>query len=106
MRCQKRGIDNREGARFCSECAAPLSAKCARCGMDNAPGVKFCDSAAARPVAYAREHDIYFNASVTTSGWQFDLFFDLGPKLTRAAASSAKASHSRNSQYAKQLSED
>jgi 2-polyprenyl-6-methoxyphenol hydroxylase-like FAD-dependent oxidoreductase len=30
--------------------------------------------------AYAREHDVYFNASVATDGWQFDLFFDLGPE--------------------------
>jgi 2-polyprenyl-6-methoxyphenol hydroxylase-like FAD-dependent oxidoreductase len=30
--------------------------------------------------AYAREHDRYFNAAVTTGGWQFDLFFDLGPE--------------------------
>jgi 2-polyprenyl-6-methoxyphenol hydroxylase-like FAD-dependent oxidoreductase len=29
--------------------------------------------------AYAREHDIYFQASIATSGWQSDLFFDLGP---------------------------
>ena len=30
--------------------------------------------------AYAREHDAYFNAAVTAGGWQFDLFFDLGPE--------------------------
>ena len=29
--------------------------------------------------AYAREHDQYFNATVRTGGWQFDLFFELGP---------------------------
>jgi menaquinone-9 beta-reductase len=29
--------------------------------------------------AYARAHDAYFTASITTCGWQFDLFFDQGP---------------------------
>jgi 2-polyprenyl-6-methoxyphenol hydroxylase-like FAD-dependent oxidoreductase len=30
--------------------------------------------------AYARDHDRYFNALVTTECWMFDLFFDLGPE--------------------------
>ena len=43
MHCPKCGTDNREGAKFCSECATPFSAKCPRCGADNSPGAKFCD---------------------------------------------------------------
>jgi menaquinone-9 beta-reductase len=29
--------------------------------------------------SYARERDAYFDASVKTGGWQFDLYFDRGP---------------------------
>src|ERR1700687_2566838 len=43
IRCSKCGADNREGAKFCSECATPFAAKCPRCGADNSPGAKFCD---------------------------------------------------------------
>jgi class 3 adenylate cyclase/tetratricopeptide (TPR) repeat protein len=43
MNCSSCGADNRDGAKFCSECAAPLSAKCARCGATNRPGARFCD---------------------------------------------------------------
>jgi class 3 adenylate cyclase len=43
MRCAKCGAENRDGAKFCNDCAAPMSAKCARCGAVNKPGAKFCD---------------------------------------------------------------
>jgi predicted ATPase/class 3 adenylate cyclase len=43
MRCSKCGVENRESARFCSECAAPLALKCRQCGGTNLPGAKFCD---------------------------------------------------------------
>jgi class 3 adenylate cyclase len=43
VRRTKCGADNREGAKFCSECATPFAAKCPRCGADNSPGAKFCD---------------------------------------------------------------
>src|SRR5262249_51397666 len=38
--------ENREGAKFCGECAAPLadSLVCAKCGTANPKGRKFCDS--------------------------------------------------------------
>ena len=32
IRCTKCGADNREGAKFCSECATPFAVKCPRCG--------------------------------------------------------------------------
>jgi phage FluMu protein Com len=42
---------NREGVKFCSECAAPLSAKCPNCGSINQPGAKFCDECGAQIAA-------------------------------------------------------
>src|SRR5216683_4790397 len=43
MRCIKCGSENREGAKFCNECATPFAAKCPQCGATNPPGAKFCD---------------------------------------------------------------
>src|SRR5271155_1823014 len=43
MRCPRCGSDNREGAKFCSECATPFRAKCSHCGAENSLGAKFCD---------------------------------------------------------------
>ena len=47
IRCTKCGAENREGAKFCSECATSFATKCPRCGAANAPGAKFCDECAA-----------------------------------------------------------
>jgi hypothetical protein len=47
MRCSKCGSDNREGAKFCNECGAPLSNNCSACGALNQPGAKFCDECGA-----------------------------------------------------------
>lgn len=41
---------NRDGARFCSNCAAPLApapVMCPRCGAPNLPGARFCSNCAA-----------------------------------------------------------
>src|SRR5713101_2457354 len=54
MRCQKCGSDNREGAKFCKECASPLSTKCAACRALNQPGAKFCDECGAALVDAAQ----------------------------------------------------
>src|SRR6516225_7497636 len=43
MKCAKCGAENREGAKFCNECAAPIEAACPGCGSKNKPGAKFCD---------------------------------------------------------------
>jgi hypothetical protein len=43
MICPTRGGDNREGAKFCNNCGAPLPLRCPGCGTENRPGAKFCD---------------------------------------------------------------
>jgi class 3 adenylate cyclase/tetratricopeptide (TPR) repeat protein len=43
MKCAKCGAENREGAKFCNECAAPIEASCPKCGSGNKSGAKFCD---------------------------------------------------------------
>jgi class 3 adenylate cyclase/tetratricopeptide (TPR) repeat protein len=43
MKCAECGAENREGAKFCNECAAPIEASCPRCGARNKPSAKFCD---------------------------------------------------------------
>jgi hypothetical protein len=43
MKCTSCGTGNREGAKFCNECAAPIEVSCARCGSRNKQGAKFCD---------------------------------------------------------------
>src|SRR5215468_2103346 len=48
-RCQ---AENREGARFCRECGAPLAVPCSNCGGKVQAGSKFCDSCGA-PLAAA-----------------------------------------------------
>ncbi len=47
MRCSKCGAENREGAKFCKDCATPILAKCTHCGATSQPGSKFCDECAA-----------------------------------------------------------
>ncbi len=46
MVCPSCGHENREGAKFCGECAAALgdTIACPACGMANPGGQKFCDS--------------------------------------------------------------
>ncbi len=51
MSCPSCGHENREDARFCGECAAPLAADltCPSCGRSNPIGQRFCDGCA-RPL--------------------------------------------------------
>ena len=46
MKCRACGHENREGAKFCRECASPLAdaTSCPNCGMPTERGQKFCDS--------------------------------------------------------------
>ncbi len=48
MNCPNCGQENRETARFCGECAAPLGGEtpCPQCGTANPAGQKFCDNCA------------------------------------------------------------
>jgi class 3 adenylate cyclase/predicted ATPase len=46
MICASCGTENREGRKFCSECAAPLAVGCPACGAPNEPGDKFCGECA------------------------------------------------------------
>ena len=47
MICASCGTENREGRKFCSECASPLAVACPACGAPNQPGEKFCGECAA-----------------------------------------------------------
>jgi class 3 adenylate cyclase/tetratricopeptide (TPR) repeat protein len=43
MNCVACHHENRPGAKFCEECAAPLKRACASCGAELRPTAKFCD---------------------------------------------------------------
>ncbi|MCK4696713.1 MAG: zinc-ribbon domain-containing protein, partial [Dehalococcoidia bacterium] len=43
MKCTNCQAENRDSARFCEECAAPLGRKCPNCGTEVRPTAKFCD---------------------------------------------------------------
>src|SRR5271163_1376813 len=76
MRCTKCGADNREGAKFCSDCATPFAAKCPRCGAANKPGAKFCDECAASlsPTSTVIQPTNQFAQSVSVAAEQVDAF--------------------------------
>jgi Double zinc ribbon len=46
MKCSRCQHDNRAGARFCEQCAAPLSQTCGHCGGHLPPAAKFCPECA------------------------------------------------------------
>src|SRR5882724_4434676 len=47
MKCSSCQLDNPPGARFCAECATPLTSVCAACGAANPADNKFCGQCAA-----------------------------------------------------------
>src|SRR5216684_1047150 len=47
MRCPSCAHENRDAAKFCEECAAPLARSCASCGAALRASAKFCDECAA-----------------------------------------------------------
>src|SRR5262245_51500326 len=47
MNCAACGTENRETAKFCEQCAAPMIRKCGSCGAGLRPTAKFCDECAA-----------------------------------------------------------
>ena len=52
IKCSRCNHDNRAGAKFCEECAAPLERACGSCGALVSSTAKFCPECA-RPVAKA-----------------------------------------------------
>jgi class 3 adenylate cyclase/predicted ATPase len=44
MKCPECQFENREGARFCGECAHEFEVTCAECGTNNRAENKFCDA--------------------------------------------------------------
>ena len=44
MICSSCSHDDRDGARFCEECAAPLVRRCPSCGAEVRPAARFCDT--------------------------------------------------------------
>src|SRR5215467_6611915 len=52
MKCPRCQHENRPGAKFCEECAAPLARTCSNCGSQLSATAKFC-SECAHPVAGA-----------------------------------------------------
>ena len=54
MLCSKYSHENRRGAKFCEECAAPLTRACANCGSQLSPTAKFCPECA-QPTGLVRD---------------------------------------------------
>jgi len=46
MQCPRCQHANEAGAKFCEECAAPLTRACAKCGRQLSPTAKFCPECA------------------------------------------------------------
>ncbi len=56
MQCPACGHENRDGAKFCEECAAPVTRRCGGCGATLRPTAKFCDECGA-PTAPVQGRD-------------------------------------------------
>src|SRR5437868_1045352 len=54
MKCSKCRHDNRTGAKYCEECAAPLARACSNCGSHVSSTAKFCPECA-QPIALAAQ---------------------------------------------------
>ncbi|MBI3798354.1 MAG: AAA family ATPase [Deltaproteobacteria bacterium] len=63
MRCPNCASENREGAKFCDECAAPLPLYCSACGSENRPGAKFCNECATPLARQSRQSSVQGLAS-------------------------------------------
>src|SRR3989304_4958055 len=46
MKCPQRAFENRPQAKFCEECASPLTRICANCGTQLSATAKFCPECA------------------------------------------------------------
>jgi class 3 adenylate cyclase/predicted ATPase len=58
MRCPNCASENREGAKFCDECAAPLPLRCPSCGTENRPDAKFCNECATPLARQSRQSSV------------------------------------------------
>jgi hypothetical protein len=57
MRCPASNHDNREAAKFCEECAAPITSLCASCGpkqVHGRPGFTHTHRVVAESVCHSR----------------------------------------------------
>jgi double zinc ribbon protein len=66
MKCPSCGHENREGAKFCNECAAPLPMPCPACGAPNPVAAKFCNECAAPVTGGARPAPQAFTSPTQT----------------------------------------
>ena len=60
MKCSRCRHENRPGAKFCEECAAPLDLACANCGAPLSSTAKFCPECAhptGKPAAAPEQFD-------------------------------------------------
>jgi class 3 adenylate cyclase/tetratricopeptide (TPR) repeat protein len=64
MKCPRCQQENRPGAKFCEECAAPLARACVNCGAQLSPTAKFC-SECAHPAGSAAATPQRFGAPET-----------------------------------------
>jgi class 3 adenylate cyclase/predicted ATPase len=71
MECPGCRHANREGARFCGACGAPLPVLCPKCGAPNPSAASFCDYCGARltgpAAAAAKSHSSSAAVSITTT---------------------------------------
>ncbi|OPX97531.1 MAG: Adenylate cyclase 2 [Syntrophorhabdus sp. PtaB.Bin006] len=44
VKCVQCGAENRDQARFCHSCGAPLGRRCKQCGNESLPSARFCDA--------------------------------------------------------------
>jgi class 3 adenylate cyclase len=65
--CPSCGNENRAGAKFCNDCAAPLAAPCPQCAFVNPPGAKFCSECATALTGSASAAGASRPAAVATS---------------------------------------
>src|SRR6059036_334176 len=75
MRCPNCACENREGAKFCNECAAPLPLRCLSCGTENRPRAKFCNECSApltAPPSVPQTSDSGLRTSDSPRSWTLD----------------------------------
>lgn len=65
MNCASCGHMNREGAKFCAQCATRLPTACVRCGSELDPAARFCDQCGASVGAAAEVADTAARKVVT-----------------------------------------